>query len=374
MAGAAYGGGHARIAEAISSALKAARAGGVRVASLDLLAKATPRAAALAKVAYSTGRGFFPRGIGDASALARTQSEDPLLRELISGGASAASAVLDALQPDIVLAVHPIAAAIAAEARAVARAGTDPARASAGAASGAEGAAAATDAGDGYRIACVLPDPSPASQWVHPGCELWFVSTAEARDELALCGAPWAAIAVSGIPVEADATPRGQRRAGLGLEERFTVLVPPASRGASAGVAPALAAQGMQVLTYADETKGRVTRGVRALADDVPLAHAIRASDVVLGAPCGAAAWMAPDSAVPLIVMDPVTELERATVDLLVAAGAAVPARDPEHAGNIAVYLSRHPARMERMSQDAGDLARPGAARAIAERAIATFG
>ncbi|HEX9094328.1 MAG TPA: hypothetical protein VF902_10135 [Coriobacteriia bacterium] len=349
IATASYGGGHEHIAEALASSLRASRPGSVGVVALDLLERAAPRSSALARVAYAAGESFFPDGNGDLARLARGDGGDPVLRELIAGGVASADAALSALRPDAVLAVHPVAAAIASE----------------------------VSARLGCRVACVLPDLEMGRAWVHPACDLWFVGTPEARDALAAREVAWSAITVSGVPLDVPAPSRdwGARRRDLGLDDRFTALVPDSGRGDAAELAEALAAHGIQVaVTGGSRSRSAGSSLVRRLGSDVSPIDAVHAADLLVCARCGVAQWLAPAAGVPVIVTEPVPSLERASVDLLVTAGVALQARDVEEAAGRAAYLSRHPDRLARMSDDAASLGRPAAARAVAERVLAALG
>jgi UDP-N-acetylglucosamine:LPS N-acetylglucosamine transferase len=309
--------------------LRRHRGGSVRVASLDLLARCAPRSAKLAAIAYRGGEEFFPDGCGVLSEIAARFPEDPLLRELIGGGIASAEAALVALEPDLVLAVHPIAGAIAAE------------------------AVSRLD----FPVMSVVGDLWPRRVWLHPGVGLWFVGGSPARDALAALGVEWARLAVSGVPVP-EPVDRQSTRARLarscGLEDRFTVLV--AAREETAAVTEVLATDGLQALSVAD------SEGSPSLL--------LAASDAVICSPCGSMLWEAPAAGVPLIAIEPVTPMERSSVDLLATAGAAVVARDGADAVRRATYLAADPGRATAMARDAAAIGRPLAARAVCERAL----
>jgi UDP-N-acetylglucosamine:LPS N-acetylglucosamine transferase len=341
---ASYGGGHDAIAEALADGLRTRERGAARVAVLDLLERCAPRTARLARVAYGAGEEFFPDGAGDLAAIARIAHDDPLVRELLSGGMTAACAALEALRPDAVVAVHPVAAGIAAELR--------------------------TELG--CPVAAVVPDPGPGRMWVHPRCDLWFVASDETRDALVMRSVAWGSVVVSGVPV-GPAPDAASARRKLGLEDRFTAAVPDTGRGDVARLVRSLAAAGVQVATTlpAEPAAAGARRGARPVVTvpaTVTLADLVAASDVVVCGPCAASQWVAPALATPLVVVEPVPALERAGVDLLVSAGAALVARDVDDAAARVAYLDRHAERLASMRDDAGRIGRPGAVRVVSER------
>jgi processive 1,2-diacylglycerol beta-glucosyltransferase len=349
VAGADHGAGHERVAESLADALRRHPSGGARVLQLDLLSRCAPRAAQLAALAWRGGEPFFPDGEGELSSMAAGETSDPLLRELVSGGIATAEAALVALEPDLVVAVHPVSAGIAAE----------------------------VSQRCGFRVAAVVPDLVPERLWVHPGINLWFVAGPEARDELVRRGVEWSRVVVSGVPVEALGEREATRRrlAGAGLQDRFTALVA-GPAGAGAAVDP-LASSGVQVVQVGVEG-GRSAPLRRPLGAPVVSApseesHAalLSAADVLVCGPCGAFLWEALAAGVPLIVVGPVGAMERASVDLLVTAGAAIPARDGEDAARRVAYLASHAGRLSDLRAASSLLGRPQAARAVSERLLA---
>ncbi len=344
VVGADFGAGHESIAEAVADALRRHRGTGVRVASIDLLARCAPRSAQLAAIAYRGGEEFFPDGTGTVAEMAAAAPDDPVLRELVTGGIASAEAALKALEPDLVLAAHPVAGAIAAE----------------------------VSGGCGFRVMSVVGDLWPQRLWTHPATALHFVAGAPARDVLTARGVEWARAVVSGVPVSEPPT-RAAARARLarsgGLADRFTVLVN--VRDGAAAIAGELASHGVQALLPATGGRGAERGGVVTAPADESSASLIAASDLVVCGPCGQAMWEAPAAGVPLLVMEPVTAMERGSVDLLVTAGAAIVVRDGADAVRRVRYLAADAGRAEAVSKAAAALGRPLAARAVCERALA---
>lgn len=349
VAGAAHGAGHERVAESLADALRRHPSGEARVLQLDLLSRCAPRAAQLAAMAWRGGEEFFPDGEGELDSMAVHRTSDPLLRELVSGGIASAEAALLALEPELVVAVHPVSAGIAAE---VSRRCC-------------------------FQVAAVLSDLVPERLWVHPGVGLWFVAGPEARDELVRRGVDRSRVVVSGVPVEGSGERSATRRrlAGAGLQDRFTALM--AGSAEVAAAVPALSSAGIQVVVA---TEAGVRPGPAARSSGAPVVSApadesraalLAVADVLVCGPCGAFAWEAPAAGVPLVVVGTVGAMERASVDLLVTAGAAIPARDGEDAARRVAYLASHDGRLSDLRAASVLLARPLAARAVSERALA---
>lgn len=348
VAGAAHGAGHERVAESLADALRRHPSGGTRVLQLDLLSRCAPRSAQLAAMAWRGGERFFPDGEGTLAAMAAGATSDPLLQELASGGIAAAEAALRALAPDLVVAVHPVAAGIAAE----------------------------VSQRCGFQVAAVVPDLVPERLWVHPGVRLWFVAGPEARDELVARGVEWSGVVVSGVPAEEPAERGATRRrlAGAGLQDRFTALVTGSPETESA--VSALVSAGIQVVFASDAGRpvpaGRLSGApVVTAPGDESRAALLAAADVLVCGPCGAFAWEAPAAGVPLVVVGAIGAMERSSVDLLVTAGAAIPARDGEDAARRVAYLASHEERLADLRAASALLGRPRAARAVSERLLA---
>jgi UDP-N-acetylglucosamine:LPS N-acetylglucosamine transferase len=264
---------------------------------------------------------------------------------------ASAEATLSALEPDLVIATHPVAGGIAAE----------------------------VSGRCGCEVAVVLPDLVPDRLWVHPGVGLWFVAGPDARDRLASRGVEWSRIAVSGVPVDEPVDPVGARQllARAGLRDRFTALV---AGGDSADIlVGALDAAGIQVLIVPAPASREASRLVRECSlvvsapADTPRAVVLAASDVVVCARCGSLAWEAPAAGVPLVVVGDPGHMERASTDLLVNVGAAMPARDELAAAERVAYLASHPSRRLAIAAAARGLGRPHATRAVTERVLAGF-
>lgn len=339
VAGAAFRDGADPVADAVADALRRAPAP-PRVASIDLMAKCAPRASRLAALAYRGGTPFLPGGRGRLADLLASEPEDALLRELATGGSETARATLVALEPDLIVASTPAVGAIAAEVT-----------------------------GGRVPVLVVVDDHAPAHVWLHPDARLHLVAGDVARDWLARSGVAWGAIAVTGVPCE-DAPTRASARAGLdasGLEDRATALV---VSDAAAPVVAALAGAGVQVLVPHGAGVPR-RRGVVIAPEGMAVAPLVAAADLVVCDRCAALLWLGPAAGVPLVVLGPVTPLERGSVDILVTLGAALEARDLDVAAVMVELLLRAPERLAAMGRAASALGRPAAARAVAGHVLA---
>ncbi len=347
VATAGLGGAQEEIAAAVVRRLRGHHGDRVRVSSIDLLARCAPRSARLARIASRGGEEFFPDGSGTLSQIAPSQTDDPIVRELVSSGAAAAESALRALRPSVVFATHPVAGAIAAEVR----------------------------SGRGYATAALVPDLWPRRLWLHPDVDLYFVACPEARDALASRGLPWARMAVTGVPI-GEPGADGEEVAGEPTPHPagFTALV--AVPGGDDAVAEALVSHAIRVVRSAP-ADGVPTRSperansVRTFRTGESIVRAMAGCDVVVCGPCGTALWAAVAMGVPMVVIEPVSATERSSVDLLATAGAAVVARDAEDAAIRAGYLGAHPERHAQMRRAAAELGRGNAVRAVCERLLA---
>jgi hypothetical protein len=323
VAGPTIGAGHEVVVACIADHLRRHPSGRFRVANIDLLGRCAPRAARLAAMAYRSGEPFFPDGIGSLAEMVAGSPDDPLLRELVTGGMASAEAALRALEPDLVVSVHDVTGGIAAE---VAHA-------------------------CGVVSVTVVTELRPQRLWVHPGTAGWFVAGEEARDGLLARGVSWK-------PSSAPEVAGG------------TVLV---AVDDPAAIVDALAAQGTRVLARAGEARSRPRSSplVTEVSAEESLGSLASTCDLVVCGPCRSLIWEGPATGTPLIVVEPVTAAERPDVDLLVTAGAALTARDAADVAWRVRYLLADAARLERMRRSAIGIGHPAAVRAVVERIAA---
>jgi UDP-N-acetylglucosamine:LPS N-acetylglucosamine transferase len=344
VAGPTIGAGHEVVVACIADHLRRHPSGRFRVANIDLLGRCAPRAARLAAMAYRSGEPFFPDGIGSLAEMVAGSPDDPLLRELVTGGMASAEAALRALEPDLVVSVHDVTGGIAAE---VAHA-------------------------CGVVSVTVVTELRPQRLWVHPGTAGWFVAGEEARDGLLARGVSWNDVAVTGVPVPEPPPRDGARRTPSSAPEVAggTVLV---AVDDPAAIVDALAAQGTRVLARAGEARSRPRSSplVTEVSAEESLGSLASTCDLVVCGPCRSLIWEGPATGTPLIVVEPVTAAERPDVDLLVTAGAALTARDAADVAWRVRYLLADAARLERMRRSAIGIGHPAAVRAVVERIAA---
>jgi len=348
VVGASFGAGHDSVADAVADGLRR-HPSAARVLRMDLLGRCAPKAVQLACLAWRGGEPFFPDGTGTLAAIAATAGGDPLVRELVSGGISSAEATLRALEPDVVVATHPAAGGVAAEV--------------AGAV--------------GCSVVVVLADLMPGRVWLHPGVDLWCVAGADARDELARRGVEWSRIAVTGVPHEGPPDPgeRGPARAAAGLDDRFAALV--AGVDDVASVLTGLRERGVQPVLHADgedlpaARAGRRPAGVVVAPEGMARVEVLAAVDIVIAGRMGQLAWEAPGMGTPLVLVGRTGAMEVASADLMIDAGAAVPAGDGAAAARRVAYLDAHPERLGAMAAAASGLGRRRGTQAVCERTLA---
>jgi UDP-N-acetylglucosamine:LPS N-acetylglucosamine transferase len=344
VAGPTIGAGHEVVVACIADHLRRHASGRFRVATIDLLGRCAPRAARLAAMAYLSGETFFPDGAGSLAEMVAASPEDPLLRELVTGGIASAEAALRALEPDLVVSVHDVTGGIAAE---VARS-------------------------CGVVSETVVTDLRPQRLWVHPGTTAWFVAGEEARDGILARGVSWKDIAITGVPVPETARRGGGGQApSTGREGTCgPVLV---AVDDPAAIVDALAAQGTRVFVRAGEARSRPRSSplVTDVSAEESLGSLAASCDLAVCGPCRSLMWEGPAAGTPLIVVEPVAVAERADVDLLVTAGAALTAHDADDVAWRVRYLCADAPRLERMRAAAAGIGRPAAVRAVVERIAA---
>jgi UDP-N-acetylglucosamine:LPS N-acetylglucosamine transferase len=108
-------------------------------------------------------------------------------------------------------------------------------------------------------------------------------------------------------------------------------------------------------------------------ASDGDPGPAVRLCDLAVCAGGGELLWSAPAAGVPLVLLGEAPASERSGADLLVAAGAGLPARDADQLASLVAHLARRPERLAALREAARSFGRPQAARAVAERVVAAM-
>ncbi len=354
---ASFGGGHRECAAAIEEYYRRHRADEVDVTTLDFFETFAPNLNVLARFAFQQSTEFFPSHAGTFEEMAREMSSNPVVEEFASGGLDRVRGYLESERPDAVLSTFSVAGGLVAEVR-------PPSLSVA---------------------ATLIVDLDPRRAWLHPSTDIHFVANEESREALVLRGVGWENVVVSGVPVDevfAEDASRSECRKGLGLAERFTLLLTPGRRSPSDTIdlAERAVALGIQVVlaTGGDHRLSRRVReshienGMLKVPDPAEDMHRMmKAADVMVGTAGEAALFEALAVGVPIVISEPVPVQEVCNVDFLVNYGAALLSRDDDDVLERLRFLSAHPSRLERMASDARSLGRPSAVQAVCERIVA---
>jgi len=357
------GSGHRMAAKALWSAIAEARPNSPCqiVESLDYLG---PQVGKLAKDMYLgvleqapelwgaiyEGRGLTNlfRPIAELADEVRIGSMVPLVRQI---------------DPDVVLAMHPIACGLAGALRRM----------------------EATDA----PLVAVLTDFDAHPAWIARGIDLYLAPTDEVAAGLRAEGLPTGSAVTTGIPLRApfrdirsSSCPRSQLKLD---DERFTVLL----LGGGLGLGPIgetarmLISHGLpiQVVLIAGsnlELEGKARLWARESA--VPfhvmgrvenIWDTMRAADVAIGKPGGLTCAELMAAGVPLVVLAPIPGQEQANSQMLVRRGAALEVDNPRGACEAVAELHGAPQRLASMRERALRIGRPDSAREAARHVLA---
>lgn len=231
--------------------------------------------------------------------------------------------------------------------------------------------------------ATVVTDHAVHSQWVHPGVDLFIVSSEFVREGMVARGIPAERIRATGIPIDARFTASGDRRVmrqAHALDaDRPTILV---MVGAANLLRQPLALEFYRVLAdlphavqilFVCGRDERLRRAAQALApavrnpvrvygfvDDVYDLMAM--SDLMVSKPGGVTTSEALAAELPLVLVSPVPGQEEENVSYLTHLGAAVVAATPAEVHRAVLDLVTHPDRLEKMRDAAHRVGRAGAA------------
>jgi len=231
--------------------------------------------------------------------------------------------------------------------------------------------------------ATVVTDHAVHSQWVHPGVDLFIVSSEFVREGMVARGIPAERIRATGIPIDGRFTAAGDRRAlrqAHGLDaDRPTILV---MVGAANLLPQPLALEFYRVLAdlphavqilFVCGRDERLRRAAQALAPT--LRNPVRVygfvnnvyelmamSDLMVSKPGGVTTSEALAAELPLVLVSPVPGQEEENVSYLTQLGAAVVAATPAEVHGAVLDLVTHPDRLEKMREAAHRVGRAGAA------------
>jgi processive 1,2-diacylglycerol beta-glucosyltransferase len=352
---ASVGGGHTRAAEAIAEACAAAAEPlEVTVADYNDLVPAWQRAPVQALYRFALGhlpalwRRYYRHTNRPAPTVAALA--------LASAGIERTAALLDRVDPDLVISTFTGSAALVGAAR--------------------------TRRSRPLPHAVVATDFHPHRHWVRSGVDLFCAPSAEARVDLVRLGAPAERVTVTGLPIRraAELADRAAARAAvtaqLGLDDRPILLVAagaqPTPRARRMVSALAELTQPAQLLICFDAPLPRARPGVSfhrvGLRDDFP--RLLAACDLLVGKSGGATVAEACALGRPLLVVDPYPGQEEDNADWLLRHGAARRVRDLGQLATAVDALVAAPGVRAMLARAAARLSRPGAAARVVERAL----
>jgi len=237
-------------------------------------------------------------------------------------------------------------------------------------------------------IQCVITDFAVHNFWVQSPVDRYFVATEESKRFLVRRGQAADTVDVLGIPVArsfAEHVVRRDARRRLALEPtRDTVLI--LCGGFGVGPVEAIvqsldgAVGGPQVVVICGKNPA-LQRRLTALRDEVAVPLHIRgfvdnvaefmaAADAVITKPGGSTVSEILAKNVPMVIVDPIPGQEQRNCDYLLEEGAAVRLQDAQDAGYRVQSLLLDKERVAAMRANVARIARPDAARDIAQAVL----
>jgi processive 1,2-diacylglycerol beta-glucosyltransferase len=236
----------------------------------------------------------------------------------------------------------------------------------------------------------VVTDHAIHSQWIHPGIDLYLVSSDHVRDGMVACGISPDCVISTGIPVSpAFDLPldRHALRRQHGLDPVLpTILVMVGAHNLMRGVLDVYRRvvelpRPAQLLFVCgkDERLWRVTTQlaqrtsmpvrVFGYVRDIPALMAM--SDVMISKAGGVTTSEALAAELPMVLVNPIPGQEEENTTFLQAAGAAIVAPRPAALPSLITDLFDHPERLARLREGARRVKRPEAAAHAAEAILA---
>ena len=234
-------------------------------------------------------------------------------------------------------------------------------------------------------VHAVITDISPHAFWIHPHIDHYHVASNAAARELSRKGVDTRCIHVTGIPVDpvfAHSTPAPQARAALGLPERPTVLLMSGGfgigplvamldsfAGADCGLMSlvVVAGRNAELAQACRERAAKLALPVEVLGFVNNIHQYMDAADLIVTKPGGLTTTEILAKGKPMALVAPIPGQEQRNCEYLLEEGAAVRLHDVADA---AWYLQRwlgDAERMAGMQASARRIARPHAARDIAQ-------
>ena len=239
---------------------------------------------------------------------------------------------------------------------------------------------------------CVLTDYAAHAFWAYRNVDGYFVATEQTRRQLTERGVPPELIRVTGIPVDLGLTQPKQKAAmraahglpedghiitlfGGGLDSRHVRSMAEGLLGSGLrGVLVIVAGRNRGLQAELSDLKSSAQLQLRTLGFIDYVDDLVVASDVVVTKGGGLTVSEVLGRATPMVIIEPIPGQEESNADYLVAMGAAISIRLPEHVAFAVVQLLNDPARLEQMRETAGRAARPRAALDIVEAILGDVG
>lgn len=237
-------------------------------------------------------------------------------------------------------------------------------------------------------VHAVITDVSPHAFWVYPNIEQYYVATPSAARELQRKGFPAERIRVTGIPVDpifSQRTPAVAARAKLGLPEKPTVLL----LSGGFGVGPmkqmlasfkdsrsdlslvVVAGKNAELEKECKTLAAKLSVPVKVHGFVTNMHQLMDAADLIVTKPGGLTTTEILAKGKPMALVAPIPGQEQRNCEYLLEEGAAVRLYDvADSAHYLEQWLFDRP-RMSRMSAAACAIAKPDAAKVIAQAVVA---
>ncbi|HXH09499.1 MAG TPA: glycosyltransferase [Alphaproteobacteria bacterium] len=360
-----YGGGHQRVAEVLSDELRQ-RAPGCHVAIYDYIETCIGPFYNIACTAfYFSSVRWAPwlyRYFYHATSAITPHS--PLQRAINNLGKRRLTAMLQSQRPDLVVCTYCLPAGGMSELKGEGR----------------------TD----VPCATIITDHTIHSQWIHPGIDLYVVSSDHVRDGLIARGIPRERVLPTGIPVASPSEPslnRSALRRHYGLDPALpTILMMVGAynlmRGALDVYRSLVELPRPAQLLFVCGKDERLRRAIELLAQrtsmpvrvfgyvrNIPDLMAI--SDLMVSKAGGVTTSEALAAELPMVIVNPIPGQEEENTAFLQAAGAAVVAPRPADLRSLIIHLLDDPAGLARLRAGARRIKRPDAAARAAAAILA---
>jgi processive 1,2-diacylglycerol beta-glucosyltransferase len=234
-------------------------------------------------------------------------------------------------------------------------------------------------------ILAVQTDFQTEPPWVQPEIDMYCVGSEEARVQLISWGVSPHRVLVSGIPIDPSFAlpfeiPEVAQALGLDLKRPVVLVL-----GGGMGPVPLdviveslqLCEPPLQVIAVAghdrrmqarlEQLRGKVALELRVLGWTDKLPELMAVADLLITKPGGVTTSEALAAGLPMLLTHPIPGPEERHIRYLEQEGVALSALRTEAVPILTTRLLNHPARLEEMASLARQLARPGAAYAVAQ-------